>query len=117
LKIEGAIHPKRRTGECGNRTLQTEIGVPTGGDPIAESRNGGFMFKIKYVVPATILLGGFLVSSTLSFGKPEYVKTTKKACKYCHVDSTTKEKAKELTEAGKYFKEHNNSLNGYVEKK
>jgi hypothetical protein len=75
------------------------------------------MFKIKYVVPATILLGGFLVSSTLSFGKPEYVKTTKKACKYCHVDSTTKEKAKELTEAGKYFKEHNNSLNGYVEKK
>ena len=73
------------------------------------------MFKIKYAVPATILLGGFLVSSTLSFGKPEYVKLTKKTCTYCHVDS--KAKPKELTEAGKYFKEHNNSLEGYTEKK
>jgi hypothetical protein len=72
------------------------------------------MFEIKYVVPATILLGGFLVSSTLSFGKPEYVKATKKACAYYHVDS--KAKPKELTEAGKYYKEHN-SLEGYTEKK
>jgi hypothetical protein len=72
------------------------------------------MFEIKYVVPATILLGGFLVSSTLSFGKPEYVKASKKACAYCHVDS--KAKPKELTEAGKYYKEHN-SLEGYTEKK
>jgi hypothetical protein len=72
------------------------------------------MFEIKYVVPATILLGGFLVSSTLSFGKPEYVKATKKACAYCHVDS--KAKPKELTGAGKYYKEHN-SLEGYTEKK
>ena len=73
------------------------------------------MLKIKYAVPAIILLGGFLVSSTLSFGKPEYMKTTKKACAYCHVDS--KAKPKELTEAGKYFKDHNNSLDGYTEKK
>ena len=72
------------------------------------------MLKIKYAVPAAILLVGFLVSSTLSFGKPEYVKTTKKACAYCHVDS--KAKPKELTEAGKYFKEHN-SLEGYTETK
>ena len=73
------------------------------------------MLKIKYAVPATILLGGFLVSSTLSLGKPEYTKATKKACTFCHVDS--KAKPKELTEAGKYFKEHSNSLEGYVEKK
>jgi hypothetical protein len=86
-----------------------------GGDAIAEWPNGGFMLKIKYAVPAIILLGGFLVSSTLSFGKPEYMKTTKKACAYCHVDS--KAKPKELTEAGKYFKDHNNSLDGYTEKK
>ena len=72
------------------------------------------MLKIKYAVPATILLGGLLVSSTLSFGKPEYVKATKKACAYCHVDS--KAKPKELTEAGKYYKEHQ-SLEGYTEKK
>jgi len=74
------------------------------------------MLKIKYAVPAIILLGGFLVSSTLSFAKPEYMKTTKKPCAYCHVDYKDKAKAKELTEAGKYFKEHN-SLDGYTEKK
>jgi hypothetical protein len=97
------------------RALQEQIGRRIGGDSIAHWRNGGFMLKIKYAVPATILLGGFLVSSTLSFGKPEYVKLTKKTCTYCHVDS--KAKPKELTEAGKYFKEHNNSLEGYTEKK
>lgn len=67
------------------------------------------MSKIKYAVPAIILLGGFLVSSTLSYGKPEYTKATKKACSICHVDS--KAKPKELTEAGKYYKEHK-SLEG-----
>ncbi|MGA2590083.1 MAG: hypothetical protein ABSH32_09225 [Bryobacteraceae bacterium] len=72
------------------------------------------MVKIKYAVPAAILMGGFLVSSTLSYGKPEYVKTTKKACAFCHVDS--KAKPKELTEAGKYFRDHNKSLDGYEKK-
>ena len=73
------------------------------------------MSKLKYSLPGAILIGGFLVSTTLSFGKPEYVKATKKACVYCHVDS--KAKPKELTDAGKYFKEHNNSLDGYKESK
>jgi hypothetical protein len=72
------------------------------------------MLKIKYAVPATILLGGFLACSTLSFGKVEYMKATKKPCAYCHVDS--KAKPKELTEAGKYYKEHK-SLEGYTETK
>ncbi len=74
------------------------------------------MSKIKYAVPAIILLGGLVASSTLSFAKPEYVKTTKKTCAFCHVDYKDKAKAKELTDAGKYYKEHN-SLDGYVEKK
>ena len=69
------------------------------------------MSKFKYLVPAVVLLGGLVVNSTTSFAKPEYVKTTKKACTFCHVDS--KAKPKELTEAGKYFKEHSNSLEGY----
>jgi hypothetical protein len=72
------------------------------------------MPKIKYVAPAVILFGGLMVVTTSSFAKPEYVKTTKKACSYCHVDS--KVKPKELTEAGKYYKEHS-SLDGYAEKK
>jgi hypothetical protein len=69
------------------------------------------MSKIKLVAPAVILLGGFLVCSTSSYAKPENTKTTKKACTFCHTDA--KAKPKELTEAGKYFKEHNNSLEGY----
>lgn len=72
------------------------------------------MLKVKYAVPAAILLGGLLVNSTVSFGKPEYVKATKKACSFCHVDS--KAKPKDLTEAGQYFKDHNNSLEGYEKK-
>ena len=75
---------------------------------------GGTMSHLKVTLPTVILLGGFLVCSTASYGKPEYTKSTKKACTVCHVDS--KAKPKELTDAGKYFAEHKN-LDGYKEKK
>ena len=72
------------------------------------------MSHLKITLPAVILLGGFLVCSTSSFGKQEYTKATKKACTFCHVDA--KAKPKELTEAGKYYAEHKN-LDGYKEAK
>ena len=72
------------------------------------------MSHLKVTLPTVILLGGFLVCSTASYGKPEYTKSTKKACTTCHVDS--KAKPKELTDAGKYYAEHKN-LDGYKEKK
>ncbi len=72
------------------------------------------MSHLKIALPAVILLGGFLVCSTASYGKAEYMKSTKKACVFCHVDS--KAKPKELTDAGKYFAEHKN-LDGYKETK
>lgn len=72
------------------------------------------MSHIKLIVPTVIVMGGFLVCSTASYGKPEYTKNTKKACTFCHVDS--KAKPKELTDAGKFFGEHK-TLDGYVEKK
>ena len=75
--------------------------------------SGESMSHLKLIVPAAILLGGFLVCTTASYGKPEYVKTTKKACTYCHVDS--KAKPKELTDAGKYYSEHK-TLDGYTGK-
>ena len=84
------------------------------GDAIANFRVEIIMSHLKLAVPAVILLGGFLVCTTTSYGKPEYTKSTKKACAYCHVDS--KAKPKELTEAGKYFSEHK-SLDGYQDKK
>jgi len=77
--------------------------------------SGGIMSKLKLFVPAAIVLGGFLVCSTASFGKPEYTKATKKACLYCHQKNEASNKdamSKNLTEAGKYYQEHK-SLDGY----
>ena len=70
----------------------------------------------KIALPAVILLGGFLVCSTASYGKPEYMKATKKA--YCHEKNVPDKDAmnKNLTDAGKYYGK-NKSLDGYVEKK
>jgi hypothetical protein len=91
-----------------------KLGVYADGAGIANFQTGGIMSHLKVTLPAVILLGGFLLCSTTSYGKPEYMKSTRKACTYCHVDSKTK--PKELTEAGKYFAEHKN-LDGYKEKK
>jgi hypothetical protein len=76
------------------------------------------MSRLKLVVPAVILAGGFLVCSMASFGKTDYAKATKKPCGYCH-EKTVADKAemnKNLTAAGKYYAEHK-SLDGYTEKK
>ena len=72
------------------------------------------MSYLKVTLPTAILLGGFLVCSTASYGKPEYTKSTKKACTTCHVDA--QKAPKELKDAGKYFAEHK-TLDGYTEKK
>jgi hypothetical protein len=85
-----------------------------GGDAIATRGFGGFMSQFKIIVPAAILLSGFLALSTASFGKQEYTKQTKKACVYCHVDAA--KTPKDLKAPGKYFQEHKN-LEGYQEKK
>lgn len=68
------------------------------------------MRQLKIVIPAIILLGGFLVCTTSSYGKAEYTKATKKPCAYCHVDA--QKAPKELNAAGKYYQEHK-TLDGY----
>ena len=72
------------------------------------------MRHLKVLVPSIILLGGFVVCATSSYGKAEYTKATKKACVYCHVDA--QKTPKDLKDAGKYFQEHK-SLDGYKEAK
>lgn len=71
------------------------------------------MSILKFVVPAVVLVAGIAFTSTSSYAKPEYVKATKKACTYCHVDA--KAKPADLTAAGEYYKK-NKSLDGYVPK-
>jgi hypothetical protein len=68
---------------------------------------------IKLVVPAFIVSMGLLMTSSMSFAKPEDTKKTKKPCSYCHVQPKG---GKDLTDAGKYYKEHK-SLESYTEKK
>ncbi|MGA3165332.1 MAG: hypothetical protein ABSF14_04355 [Terriglobia bacterium] len=59
----------------------------------------------------TFLLIGLagLIAVPFSAGKPEYGKKEGKACTFCHPPG----KFKELTDAGKYYKEHDHSLEGY----
>ncbi len=75
---------------------------------------GGHHVPPEIVVPAVIVLGGFLVCYYSLVWQSGILKATKKACAYCHVDS--KAKPKELTDAGKYYSEHK-TLDGYVDKK
>jgi hypothetical protein len=77
------------------------------------------MRAIKVALPAAILAIGMVVCTTASYGKPEYAKKEKKSCTFCHAKMTTnKEEANaNLTDAGKYYKSHEHSLDGYTEKK
>ena len=63
--------------------------------------------KLLKMLLATAVIGGTLL--TLATAKPEYSKKEGKNCVFCHV----KMGSKELNDAGKYYKEHNHSLEGY----
>ncbi len=76
------------------------------------------MRTIKVAVPALVLTAGFLVCTTKSYGTQEYAKKEKKTCTFCHGKIEAKDAMpKNLTDAGKYYKDHEHSLDGYVPKK
>jgi hypothetical protein len=49
------------------------------------------------------------ITFSIGMSKPEYSKKEGKSCTFCHPAG----KFKELTDAGKYYKEHDHSLEGY----
>ena len=49
-----------------------------------------------------------LSSPGVSSAKPEYSRRTKKECGYCHPKDSW-----DINEAGKYFRDHNHSLEGF----
>lgn len=63
--------------------------------------------KVIRVLILSAIVGACLLP--LATAKPEYAKKEGKACTYCHV----KPGSKEMTDAGKYYKEHNHSFEGY----
>ena len=64
------------------------------------------MKMVKSFIAVFVFCGCLL---TLASAKPEYTKKEGKACAYCHV----KPGSKDLNDAGKYYKDHNHSLEGY----
>jgi hypothetical protein len=64
------------------------------------------MRMIKLVLPAAILMTGFLVCTTATYGKPEYSKKEGQKCVYCH----TKAGSKDLNETGNCYKSNDHSL-------
>ena len=77
------------------------------------------MRAMKLVLPAAFLMTGFLVCTTATHAKPEYAKSEKKACTFCHAKMVTDkaEMAKNLNDAGTYYKDHEHKLDGYTPKK
>jgi hypothetical protein len=60
------------------------------------------MSRLKFVLPAAVIAGGVMMTSAVSFGKPEYTKKEKKACTFCH--STKSPTAKDLNKVGDCYK-------------
>ena len=61
------------------------------------------------------LFAGFLaaalcLNSTITWAKPEYARRTKKECSFCHPPDSWN-----LNDAGKYYRDHHDSLEGYKE--
>lgn len=70
------------------------------------------MRVLRFGLPAAVLVLGLTAATAVSFGKPDYAKKEKKTCTYCHV----KAGLKDLNDAGKYYKDHDHSLEGYKAK-
>jgi len=69
-------------------------------------------FFLKIAAPMILILGGLIVTTSVSFGKAEYTKKEKKGCTYCHTSASSKE----LNEVGKCYAEHNHSLDACAPK-
>ena len=60
-----------------------------------------------------ILIGVTILIAPLAMSTPEYSKKESKQCTYCH----TAMGKPDLNDAGKYYKDHNHSLEGFEKKK
>lgn len=63
---------------------------------------------LQFSMPAGVLAAGLLFTTNNGWAKPDYSRRTKKECTFCHPPDSWN-----LTDAGKYYKEHHYSLDGY----
>lgn len=66
----------------------------------------------KSAAALAVLIGGLSFNVMTVYAKPEYSKKEKKGCTFCHVTMGKPE----LNDAGKYYKAHDHSLEGYQAK-
>jgi len=64
---------------------------------------------MKLIRTLFLVVFALVIALSLGMSKPEYAKKEGKQCTFCHPPG----KMKELTDAGKYYKDHNHSLEGY----
>ena len=64
---------------------------------------------MKIVRSLSLLSIAVIIAVSIGMGKAEYSKKEGKPCTFCHPPG----KFKELNDAGKYYKDHNHSLEGY----
>ena len=67
----------------------------------------------KVLRALAIIIGVTVLVAPFARSTPEYSKKEEKQCTFCH----TAMGKPDLNEAGKYYKEHDHSLKGFVEKK
>ena len=67
---------------------------------------------LNICLAGSAVAAGLWIISAPSFATVDYGKKEKLACTFCHPPG----KLKELTDAGKYYKDHEHSMKGYVAK-
>ena len=69
------------------------------------------MRMLKLAVPAGIVAAGFLLCTTATYGKPEYLKKENvKSCMACHSKMGMTKDAPNLNDVGKCYAENDHSL-------
>ncbi len=64
---------------------------------------------IEILVLAGIFTGAFFFSASMGVARPEYSRRTQKECNFCHPPDSWN-----LNDAGKYYRDHHYSLQGYT---
>ena len=68
------------------------------------------MRTLKLAIPAAIVMAGFILCSTTSYGKMEYMKKENlKSCNACHSKAATKDNPN-LNDLGTCYQKNNHTL-------
>jgi hypothetical protein len=64
---------------------------------------------LEILAAAAIIVAAFSLSALPGLARPEYGRRTQKECNFCHPKDSWN-----LNDAGKYYRDHKYSLQGYV---